>query len=291
MNAVEFINAEKANYNITLLCNVVGISTSRYYELRKGAVSAQAASDADVSQLIKEIFEEGRGHYGSPRIHDELQKRGLHIGRKRVIRLMQELGLRAKTQRKFKVTTDSKHNGPIAPNILGRRFHVAAPNVVWVSDITYLRTRQGWLYLATIIDLYSRRVVGWALSSRMKARLLCDAFDMAVRSRRPAPGLIFHSDRGSQYASGSFRRRLARYKMRQSMSRKGDCWDNAVAESFFATLKKELVRGCIFSSHDQARSAIFEYIEVFYNRQRKHSTTQGVSPSQFEACNLEQQAA
>jgi transposase InsO family protein len=291
VSAEVFIDAEKASYPVTMLCTAAGISPSRYYQLRKKTVGVRAAEDAELQHEIQAIYREGRGNYGSPRVHDELGKRGFNLSRKRVIRLMNRLGLKAKTANKFKVTTDSRHTLPIAPNLLNRDFCPAGPNRVWVSDITYLRTRTGWLYLAVIIDLYSRRVVGWALRPRMKASLVCDAFDMAARNRKPPPGLIFHTDRGSQYASAKFRRRLARTGALASMSRKGDCWDNAVAESFFATLKKELVRGVTLADHQSTHSAIFEYIEVFYNRRRKHTFVGGISPAQFEACAIQTLAA
>jgi len=262
-----------------------------YYQLCKKTVGVRAAQDAELQREIQAIYKEGRGNYGSPRVHDELGKRGFTLSRKRVIRLMNRLGLKAKTAKKFKVTTDSRHTLPIAPNLIKRDFRPPIPNRVWVSDITYLRTKTGWLYLAVVIDLYSRRVVGWALRPRLKASLVCDAFDIAVRNRRPPPGLIFHSDRGSQYASEKFRRRLARAGALASMSRKGDCWDNAVAESFFATLKKELVRDTLFVDHQSTHSAVFEYIEVFYNRRRKHTFLGGLSPAQFEACTIQTLAA
>lgn len=284
MSAEAFIDAEKADYPVTFLCKAAGISPSRYYQLRKRTVGVRATEDAKLECEIQEICTEGRGNYGSPRVHNELLKRGRALSRKRVIRLMARLGLKAKTAKKFKVTTDSKHSLPIAPNVLKRDFCPSSPNQVWVSDITYLRTLTGWMYLAVVIDLYSRRIVGWGLRNRMPASLVCDAFDMAVRNRRPPPGLIFHSDRGSQYASQKLRRRLAKCGAIASMSRKGNCWDNAVAESFFATLKKELVRGKMFADQQTTHSAVFEYIEVFYNRQRKHTFIGGVSPVQFEAC-------
>jgi putative transposase len=229
--------------------------------------------------------------YGAPRIQGELAKEGERVSRKRVARLMRECGLCAKTARKYKATTDSNHSLPVAPNLLERRFDVDRPNAVWVSDITYLWTRQGWMFLAVIIDLYSRRVVGWSLRERMTAELVCEALDAAVRARRPPNELVFHSDRGSQYASKAFRRRLFRYRMRQSMSRKGNCWDNAVAESFFATLKKELVRNHIFPTRDAARTDVFEHIEVFYNRRRAHSLLGYETPTSFEACDRKSESA
>lgn len=266
------------------MCEVLGVSPSAYYEWEREQESAHARRDAELVARIQALFARFKGRYGAPRIHGELAKDGINISRKRVARLMREAGIRAKGARKYKATTDSKHTLPVAPNLIERQFTAEAPNEVWVSDITYLWTRQGWMYLAVIIDLFSRRVVGWSLSDRMTADLVCSALDSAVAQRQPGPKLIFHSDRGSQYASRTFRRRLWRYRMTQSMSRKGNCWDNAVAESFFATLKKELVRDFVFDSRAAARSAVFEYIEVFYNRQRAHSLLNYATPTSFEAC-------
>ena len=273
------------------MCEVLGVSPSAYYEWEREQESAHERRDQELRGRIRALFAEFRGCYGVPRIHGELLKEGVRVSRKRVGRLMRESGLRAKGARKYKATTDSSHALPVAPNLLERRFDVDAPNTVWVSDITYLWTRQGWLYLAVILDLYSRRVVGWALRERMTADLVSDALDDAVRMRRPSPGLMFHSDRGSQYASKISRRRLFRYRMRQSMSRKGNCWDNAVAESFFATLKKELVRNRPFQTREAARSEVFEYIEVFYNRRRAHSLLGYATPTSFEACEPKSESA
>lgn len=266
------------------MCQVLEISASAYYEWQAKQESAHAQRDGELRELVRGIFTDSKGRYGAPRIQRALAKKGTRISRKRVARLMRELGIRAKSARKYKATTDSNHRLPVAPNLLERRFETEGPNRVWVSDITYLWTRQGWMYLAVIIDLFSRRIVGWGLQERMSASLVCEALDAAARLRRPPPGLIFHSDRGSQYASKAFRRRLWRYRMQQSMSRKGNCWDNAVAESFFATLKKELVRNLAFETRTSARSQIFEYIEVFYNRQRAHSLLGYETPTSFEAC-------
>jgi len=276
--------AEKANFEVRLMCNVLGVSPSTYYEWEREQESEHSKRDAELLVLVRRIFVEFQGRYGAPRIHDELAGQGINVSRKRVARLMREAGLKAKGRRKYKATTDSNHSLPIAPNLLKRNFEVDLPNTVWVADITYIWTRQGWMYLAVILDLYSRKVVGWSLAERMAASLVCDALDAAVRLRRPGAGLVFHSDRGSQYASKIFRRRLWRYRMRQSMSRKGNCWDNAVAESFFATLKKELVRNHVFETRAHARSEVFEYIEVFYNRRRSHSLLDYETPDGFESC-------
>jgi putative transposase len=266
------------------MCRVFGIAPSTYYAWERKQQSQRTTQDAELLESIRRIFAQYRGRYGSPRIRDELAREGVSVSRKRIARLMREAGLRAKGRRKYKPTTDSNHTLPVAPNLLQRDFHADRPNTAWVSDITYIWTREGWMYLAAILDLYSRKVVGWTLAERMTASLVCGAIDAATRLRRPTQGLIFHSDRGSQYASHAFRRRLWRHQMRQSMSRRGNCWDNAVAESFFATLKKELVRDRVFDTRAQARSEIFEYIEVFYNRQRAHSFLSYETPDAFEDC-------
>jgi len=273
------------------MCRVLGFAPSTYYAWERKRQSLHSQRDADLLGSIRRIFAKFRGRYGTPRVHRELAREGSNVSRKRVARLMREAGLRAKGGRKYKPTTDSDHSLPVAPNLLKRDFHAERPNAAWVSDITYVWTREGWLYLAAIIDLYSRKVVGWTLAERMTASLVCTALDKAARLRRPAPGLIFHTDRGSQYASHAFHRRLWRHQMRQSMSRRGDCWDNAVAESFFATLKKELVRDRAFDTRDQARSEIFEFIEVFYNRHRAHSLLSYETPNAFEDCFEKKKAA
>jgi len=283
--------AEKAHFEVRAMCRVFGIAPSTYYGWEQEQQCGRAVRDEQLLTSVQRIFAANRGRYGAPRVRRELLREGVGIGRKRVARLMREAGLRAKSRRKYKPTTDSNHSLPVAPNLLARDFRTERPDVAWVSDITYLWTRQGWLYLAVILDLYSRRVVGWRLSDRMTASLVCDALDDAARQRRPARGLVFHSDRGSQYASHAFRRRLQRRNMRQSMSRRGNCWDNAVTESFFATLKKELVRGRAFDTRDQARSEVFEYIEVFYNRHRTHSLLNYETPDAFEDCFEKKNAA
>jgi putative transposase len=276
---------------VRVVCRVFGISPSTYYSWERKQQSERARRDGELLASIRRIFAKFRGRYGAPRVHNELVGEGISVSRKRVARLMREAGLKAKGRRKYKATTDSNHALPVAPNLLDRDFATERPDRAWVSDITYLWTRQGWMYLAIIVDLYSRKVVGWSLAERMTAALVCNALDAAVRLRRPEPGLTFHSDRGSQYASAAFRRRLWRYQMRQSMSRKGNCWDNAVAESFFATFKKELVRNRVFESRAHARSDTFEYIEVFYNRQRAHSLLGYATPNAFEDCFEKKNAA
>jgi transposase InsO family protein len=276
--------AQKAHFEVRSMCEVFGASPSAYYEWERQQQSDHARRDAELLAAIRRLFGEFHGRYGAPRLQDELGKQGMHVSRKRVARLMRENGLCAKGRRKYKHTTDSNHKLPVAPNLLKQNFHADQPDTVWVSDITYIWTLEGWMYLAVIIDLFSRKVVGWTIADRMTAALVCDALDAAARLRRPKAGLIFHSDRGSQYASKAFRRRLWRYRMRQSMSAKGNCYDNAVAESFFATLKKELVRDEVFETRAGARGDVFEYIEVFYNRKRSHSLLGYESPTSFEAC-------
>ena len=232
--------------------------------------------------MIIEIFKTGRNVYGTRRIANELRRKGLIISRRRIASLMAAAGLRCKTKRKFKTTTDSKHSKPIAPNLLKRQFHVAAPNRYWVGDITYIPTKKGWLYLATVIDLYSRQIVGWSMADHMKADLVNDALLMAIWARKPEKGLIWHTDRGSQYASDSHRNILKDHGIIQSMSRKGSCWDNAVSESFFHTLKTELTHHHKFKNQEEAKNVIFEYIEVFYNRIRTHSSNNYLAPVEFE---------
>ncbi|PCJ23267.1 MAG: hypothetical protein COA94_08465 [Rickettsiales bacterium] len=220
--------------------------------------------------------------YGARKIKKRLEQCKIIISRTRIARLMSAAGLQIKTKRKYKTTTDSKHNLIISPNLLKREFYVAEPNSVWAGDITYISTQNGWLYLASVMDLYSRKIIGWSMASSMKASLVNDAITMAIWQRRPAKGLIWHTDRGSQYCSKSHRQILQDHGIVQSMSRKGDCWDNATSESFFSTLKRELVELHNFADQQQAAAAIFEYIEVFYNKIRLHSTIGYLAPTQFE---------
>jgi putative transposase len=264
------------------MCRVLGASRSSYYEWRKGRVSQRLLRRQQLLAEIKKIHEESRGNYGSPRITRELRKKGIVVNEKTVAELMKEHGIQAKRKKKFKATTDSNHTLPIAKNRLKRNFKTNKPNQAWVSDITYIRTDEGWLYLAAFIDLFSRKVVGWSMSDRMTADLVVNAFRMALfRQKRKAPKIV-HSDRGSQYASDAFRKELKAHRCKRSMSRKGDCWDNAVAESFFGTLKTELVHHEKYKTREQARMSIFDYIESFYNRRRIHSYLNYVSPDDFE---------
>lgn len=235
-----------------------------------------------LSRRIKELFVAGRCNYGGRRIKWLLAQDQLCVSRRRIGRLMKEQGLICKARRRYKVTTDSKHNLPIAPNLLNRQFTPAKPNCNYAGDITYIPTQEGWLYLAVVIDLFSRRVVGWSMADSMRAELVNDALLMALWQRKPPRGLIWHSDRGSQYASDSHRLLLKEYGIIQSMSRKGNCWDNAVSESFFHTLKIELIHGSVFKTRQEAKQIIFEYIAVFYNRMRIHSANDYLSPAEYE---------
>lgn len=232
--------------------------------------------------VVQEIHRNSSESYGARRMSDALKIEGHNIGRSGAKTLMEITNVKAKTKRKFKATTDSKHNLPVAPNLLKREFTVSAPDKVWVADITYVWTQEGWIYLAMVLDLFSRRIVGWETSNRINKKLVIDALKMAYRTRKPTDGLIFHTDRGSQYCSHDFQKLLKTYEMKSSMSRKGDCWDNAVAESFFASLKTEKLKGTRLLTRDYARTQIFNYIEVFYNRKRLHSFLGNISPSIFE---------
>jgi putative transposase len=273
---------QQTEFHIQSMCRVLHVSRSGYYDYLGRPPSAHSKEDDKLRPRVKNAFKKGRKNYGTRRIKDVLKKEKTIVSRRRIGRLMQEENLEVQTKRKFKVTTDSNHNKPIAPNLLEREFTVATPNTVYVGDITYIPTREGWLYLAVVVDLFSRAVVGWAMGSRMTADLVNDAMLMAIWKRKPAKGLIFHSDRGSQYASDDYRKILKTYGVVASMSRKGDCWDNAVAESFFHTLKIELVHHFDFEIREEARATIFEYIEVFYNRQRLHSSNGYEAPLVYE---------
>lgn len=277
-----FIKEHKREFPTTLLCNVLKVSSSGFYAWLKRPESKRARENEDLVKKVRQIYEAGRKHYGSPRIHDRLRAEGISVGRNRVARLMRQNGISARPKRRFRRTTDSNHDYPIADNILERNFDVDRPDQVWVSDITYLWTLQGWLYLAVVIDLFSRRVVGWSLANHMKTQLVLSALRMALGHRVPESGMVHHSDRGVQYASKEYRKVLKEHGIRCSMSRKGNCWDNAVSESFFATIEKELIDDEVWTSHKQARPAIAEYIEVFYNRQRIHSYLDYQSPVEYE---------
>jgi transposase InsO family protein len=276
------IDAEKANFPVAFMCSELSVSRSGYYAWRARPPSARASEDVTLGARVLELHLASQRRYGSPRVHQALAAEGLRVGRKRVVRLMRERGLVARKRLRFIRTTDSRHELPLARNLLARRFGQPKPDQAWATDITYLATAEGWLYLAVIIDLCSRRVVGWATSDSLERTLCLDALRAALRTRLPAPGLIHHSDRGTQYASVEYRELLAQHGIVCSMSRRANCWDNACAESFFSTLKTELVRGQVFETRAQATLAVFEYIECFYNRERLHSSIGYRSPADFE---------
>ena len=272
-------------FPVKKMAEVLGVSRSRYYSYLKNPMNRYKMDDEDLKLIIQDIYEANRRLYGSPRIFRELRKRNTRCSRKRVARIMRENSFKGRQKGRFKVTTNSNHNYPVSPNLLNREFKVSTINSCWVSDISYIRTNEGWLYLCVVIDLYSRKVVGYSLDTHIRAELAMDALKMAVVHRNPDDNLIFHSDRGVQYASHDFRKVITEYKMIQSMSRKGDCWDNACAESFFSTLKMEEVFHKRYKTRDEARLAIFEYISVFYNRQRIHSFLDYKSPEEYESSN------
>jgi transposase InsO family protein len=278
-----FIDQHKGQWPVRLLCEALEVCPAGYYAWRQRPRSTREQRRDALLVEVRAIHAEVKARYGSPRIHAELVARGHDCCVNTAAKLMREAGIAAKTARKFHcATTDSDHGLPVAANLLGRQFDPAAPNESWVADITYIPTREGWLYLAAVEDLYSRRVLGWALADHMKSRLVVDALELAVQRRLPGEGLLAHSDRGGQYASEHYQLLLARHGIPCSMSRKADCWDNAPMESFFASLKKELVHGADFATRGAARAAVVEYIEVFYNSKRRHSSLGYIAPAEYE---------
>jgi transposase InsO family protein len=278
----EFIRTEKAHYPVTVMCTVLEVSRSGFHAWLKRPPSARATSDAQLAVQVAASHQRSRRRYGSPRVHADLRARNIRVSRKRVERLMRQNGLEARRKRRFRRTTDSTHTDPIAPNLLARQFDVDLPNTVWVTDVTAIWTMGGWTYLAAMLDLFARRVVGWAMSTSNDTELALDALQRAWRARQPPRGLIHHSDRGSPYASGDYRAALDSFGFLPSMSRKGDCWDNAVAESFFATLRAELVDHELYVDPTQAETSIGDYIDTFYNVERRHSHLGYVNPIEFE---------
>lgn len=271
---------------MTVLCKTLKVARSGFYGWRRRPKSAREMRNEELTMAIKVVHQESRETYGSPRVHQNLNRQGHPCGVNRVAKLMARAGLAAKTKRKFKATTDSKHKFPVAANVLNRDFTAPEPNKVWLTDITYIWTRAGWLYLAAVLDLYSRRIVGWALEKQMTKAFACRALQMAIDRRRPERGLIHHSDRGSQYASKDYQKLLKAYGMTPSMSRKGDCWDNAPMESFFHSLKVELVHHRDYSTREEARRDIIEYMEMFYNWERLHSSLGYATPAEYENMQL-----
>jgi putative transposase len=277
-----FVDEHRHQWSVRLLCQTLGVSPSGFYTWQRRPTSDSELRRTALVVEIRAIHAEVKKRYGSPRIHAELVDRGQDCCVNTVAKLMRQNGIAAKTAKKFRCTTDSNHELPVADNLLDRQFNPSGANEAWVADITYIPTREGWLYLAVVEDLYSRRVVGWSMADHLESRLAVDALELAVQRRLPDEKLLAHSDRGSQYASEHYQRVLARHGITCSMSRRADCWDNAPMESFFASLKKELVHDADFATRAQARAEIVEYIEMFYNNQRRHSSLGYVSPAEYE---------
>jgi transposase InsO family protein len=280
----QFIDAERAHHSVRRMCRALQVAASGYYAACARPLSANAQRQERLTERIRSIHSASRDTYGAPRIHLDLIAQGEQCCKNTVAKLMRRANIVPKTIRRFRITTDSRHTWWTAPNLLGRVFSASQPNACWLTDITFIPTREGWLYLAVLLDLYSRAVVGWAMSRRLDRALAIDALMMAIARRGVAPGIL-HSDRGTLYAVAEYRVLLVQHGIRQSMSRKADCWDNAPMESFFHTLKTELVHHCDYPTREAARSSLFEYMEVFYNRQRRHSTVNYQAPLAFEATN------
>ena len=277
------IEDRRADYPVTIMCGVLGVSPAGYYAWRSRPESQRSAANRELVDDIRRVHRDTNGRYGSPRIHAELRAQGRGASRGRIERLMRRHGIRAIMAKPRRMrTTDSRHDFPIAPNLLERNFIAAAPNQIWLADITYVEADQGWLYLATLMDLHSRKIVGWAMADHLRAELPMAALAMAIATQRPAAGLIHHSDRGVQYASAEYRKMMQSAGFRASMSRKADCYDNAPMESFFHTLKTELVHHQHYETREEARRDIFAYIEGFYNRKRRHSAIGYISPIEME---------
>lgn len=276
------IRKHEACHRVALMCRVLGVSRSGYYGWRDRPPSDRAQADVRLAADVRRVFDEHKGRAGAPRIAKQLRTEGRRVGKNRIARVMQAEGLRAKAARKYKATTNSNHKLPVAPNLLEQDFTASAPNRKWVSDITYVATDEGWLYVAVVLDLYSRLVVGWSMSERMTTKLVADALTMAIWRRKMPTGVIVHSDRGSQYCAHVYQRLLQNNQMICSMSKKGDCYDNAAMESWNHSLKVEAIHGERFTTREMAEQ-VFEYIEVYYNRKRLHSTLGYLSPESFEA--------
>lgn len=280
-----FILAEKASFPVRAMCRVLSVSPSGFYAWCKRPEAKRAQRNRALAVVIADAHRQSRGTYGSPRVHAELQALGFAVGRNRIARLMRLAGLEGVRPKRFVRTTVSKHDAPVAENLLNREFEVEAPNRAWATDITYVRTWEGWLFLAVVIDLFSRKVIGWSTADHLRTELALDALSMALRQRAPQGELVHHSDRGTQYTSDEYRRQLSAHGITCSMSRKGNCWDNAVVESFFATLKVELVDRQRWPTRDAASGAIDEYISGFYNSDRRHSYLGYLTPAEFEQRN------
>jgi transposase InsO family protein len=268
------------------MCKVLQVSRSGYYDWRNRGPSKRKRRNKELLELIRQVHKESRGTYGSPRVTAELKARDVEVGRRRVARLMRENYIRGRSPRRFRATTDSDHRYEVAPNLVEREFEADEPGKIWLADITYVHTNEGWLYLAAVLDLFDRKIIGWSMGITLERKLVCDALKSAVANRTPKVGLIHHSDRGSQYASDEFQALLREHNILCSMSRTGDCWDNAPMESFFGSLKNELIHRCSFPSRASARQKIFEYVEVFYNRKRRHSALGYQTPVEYYRSNV-----
>ena len=275
-----FVAAEQARYPVRLLCRVVGVAASGFYAWLRRGPSQRERQDRSLAEQIAAVFAASRRTYGSPRVHAELRAEGIRVSRKRVARLMREGGLAATIRRRFPRTTNSDHGRPVAPNLLEQKFTADQPDTVWLADISYIATGEGWLYLAAIKDMATREIVGWSMSDSLEAGSACAALRMAIQRRQPPAGLIHHSDRGVQYAGSEYQKILTRHGLRCSMSRRGNCYDNAPMESFFGSLKNELVHRTTFPTRAAARQALFDYLEIFYNRRRRHSGIGFLTPAQ-----------
>jgi putative transposase len=281
-----FISAHRETFKVGRMCKLLNVSRSGYYTWFQRPDSPRKIANRALLDKIRVLHGASHGIYGAIKIHRDLIDDGIRCGKNRVARIMRVAGIRSRTKRKFKATTNSRHKFPVAPNLLDREFTVAAPDLTWVGDITYIRTDEGWLYLAVLLDLFNREVVGWAASSRMTRELVIDALQMALGRRDPGKGLLHHTDQGKQYASGDYQKVLTDHGMICSMSRKGNCWDNAVAESFFGRLKSEWVNHYRYRSREEATRSLFYYIEIFYNRKRRHSLIDYSTPQDYMALPL-----
>lgn len=277
----KFIDNHRNTNKISKMCKMLKVTPQGYYQWKNRGKSKRELENEYLLQKIREVHQESNRIYGSPRITEKLKEQSIYCSKHRVSRIMKENGLFSKTTRKFKATTNSNHNRPIAPNLVNQDFGVEGPNRLWVGDITYIDTSEGWLYLAKVMDVYNREIIGWAADKRMRKELVIKAMDNALLKSDPGKGVIFHSDRGSQYASHDFRKQLSNNGIRQSMSEKGNCYDNAIAESFFKTLKSELIYHKRYKTRNEAQLDIFEYIEVFYNRERLHSALGYKTPVEY----------
>lgn len=278
-----FISDHRGTFNVGRMCKILNVSPSGYHAWKNRPESRRSLENRILEDKIRVLHKASHGIYGSPRVHRDLVEAGVRCGKNRVARIMRKAGIRSRTKRKFKATTNSKHSLPVAPNLLDRNFTVEAPDSVWVGDITYILTDEGWLYLAVLLDLYNREVVGWSASARMTRQLAIDALEMALGKRDPGQGLVHHTDRGSQYASNEYQDILKKHRIICSMSRKGNCYDNAVAESFFGRLKSEWVNHQRYRSRSKAIQSLFYYIEIFYNRKRRHSSINYLTPQGYDA--------